>query len=407
MIRRSVSISESLRSVTTTYPEASAHNFLRNTKVTVDFSPPSITSIAPIASSVQGILFFTRGNRVHLKNFDSGDIVSQLCRIPDDAGELRAIECASTDYPNFVALGTSKGCVHIYDVSTRKKTSSWTTRSLSSMAWNGPVLSVGTSKGTIRHFDLRVKETSKMKQQARKLTRHQSTICSLKWNVDGKFLAGGDESGNVYCWDSRQNIPLEDIGEAVQRRKKMQHPGPVTVRFLSHSTGRDTNQIDNGQALAWCPWKPKILASGDSATNGTGILRVWNIGGDATNAYPAAQMRQLDAQITSIQWSTTCKELLTTHGPGKLSDEAEARTQLPSLVNSDRNSITVHSYSSLRQVARVSLSQQGLGRSTLNSNGTKVIVAVPAEGKLKMCEVWGKAKEIKRQPSFMEHNSIR
>ena len=161
------------------------------------------------------------------------------------------------------------------------------------------------------------------------------------------------------------------------------------------------------QALAWCHWKPKILASGDSSANGTGMLRVWNIGTDTSSAYPAAESRQLDAQITSIQWSTTCKELLTTHGPGSVSDGAESQPSSVSSTDSGRNSIAVHSYSSLRQVARTSVSESGLGGSVLNSNGTKVFVAVPSEGKLKMCEVWGKAKEVKRQPSFMDHNPIR
>ena len=69
-----------------------------------------------------------------------------------------------------------------------------------------------------------------MKEQALKVTRHQAKIMRLQWNVDGNILASGDASGTVYCWDSRQKVPL-DIGEFVQRRKKMQHPGAITVSF--------------------------------------------------------------------------------------------------------------------------------------------------------------------------------
>ena len=72
---------------------------------------------------------------------------------------------------------------------------------------------------------------SKMKEQSRKVTRHQSRITSLEWNVDGKILASGDQSGIVYCWDLGEKVPL-DVGEFIQRRKKMQHVGAVSVGLL-------------------------------------------------------------------------------------------------------------------------------------------------------------------------------
>lgn len=96
------------------------------------------------------------------------------------------------------------------------------------MRWNGATLTVGGLKGTIRHYDTRIAPTVKMKEQSRKVTRHQARITSLDWNVEGTLLASGDESGIVYCWDSRQKVPL-DVGEFVQRRKKMQHEGCVRV----------------------------------------------------------------------------------------------------------------------------------------------------------------------------------
>jgi len=76
------------------------------------------------------------------------------------------------------------------------------------MAWNGSVLTVGGQRGTIRHFDTRIKETAKMKEQSKRVTRHQAQICSLAWHGEGKFFASGDESGIVHVWDSRQNAPI-------------------------------------------------------------------------------------------------------------------------------------------------------------------------------------------------------
>jgi cell division cycle protein 20 (cofactor of APC complex) len=154
--------------------------------------------------------------------------VGQLCKLQDSHGDLRIIECGGADQPDVVALGTSKGLIQIWDVKAKKKTASWSTKGVSAMRWNGPVLTVGGLKGTIRHYDTRVASTPKMKEQARKVTRHQSRITSLEWNVDGQILASGDQSGTVYCWDMKEKVPL-DVGEFIQRRKKMQHGGAVSV----------------------------------------------------------------------------------------------------------------------------------------------------------------------------------
>lgn len=234
---RSVSCASLTSSTTTTpYPESSAKYHLRNTKVTIDFSAPpgcDPTGASPLLScSAQNVLFFSRGNRVHYKNPTTTEEIGQLCKLQDTHGDLRIIECAGIDLPDVVALGTSKGLVQIWDVKAKKKTASWSTKGVTAMRWNGPVLTIGGLKGTIRHYDTRISPTPKMKEQARKVTRHQARITCLDWNIDGKILASGDQSGTVYCWDSREKVPL-DVGEFVQRRKKMQHPGAISVRLFS------------------------------------------------------------------------------------------------------------------------------------------------------------------------------
>lgn len=236
-LMRSVS-SASLSSTSTNvpmYPESSAKYFLRNTKLTIDFSTPPCqdpADVAPLLScSSQNILFFSRGNRVHYKNLTTTEDIGQLCKLQESDGDLRIIECGSIEKPDIVAIGTSKGIIQLWDVATKKKTASWSLTSVTAMRWNGPVLTVGGLKGTIRHYDTRISPMPKMKEQVRKVTRHQAKITSLEWNVDGKILASGDHSGMVYCWDSRERVPL-DVGEFIQRRKKMQHSGAVSVGLL-------------------------------------------------------------------------------------------------------------------------------------------------------------------------------
>jgi cell division cycle protein 20 (cofactor of APC complex) len=225
------------------YPDISAKHYLRNTKITIDYSSPATLSTnstvgaLPLGLSPQGILLFSRGNRIHYKNIFTNEDIGQLCKLQESCGDLRIIECGGIDQPGIVALGTSKGFVQMWDVTSKKITASWSTKGIASMRFNGPVLTVGGLKGTIRQYDTRIKEASKMKEQVRKVTRHQARISNLSWNVDGRFLASGDDNGTVYCWDSRQSVPL-DVGEFVQRRKKMQHPGAITVRSRSQYPSR-------------------------------------------------------------------------------------------------------------------------------------------------------------------------
>jgi cell division cycle 20, cofactor of APC complex len=152
------------------------------------------------------------------------------------------------------------------------------------------------------------------------------------------------------------------------------------------------------------------LASGDSSADGKGTLRIWNVASDLSPSalnLPAQDKQEFDSQITSIHWSPTCKELLTTHRPGRSSPDSDPSTQPQPQTNRAAMSIAVHSYPSLRQVVSTHVSSAGIGGSVLSSGGTKVVMVAPGEGKLHVWDVWGKKKEVKRQPSFMDRDTIR
>ncbi|KAI0049019.1 WD40 repeat-like protein [Auriscalpium vulgare] len=373
------------------YPDTSAKHHLRNSKLTIDFHGADDTTW-PASWSTTNMFVFARGNRVHIKDLTTpNSAVSGLVKLKDTHGDLRVIECAGIEARHTVALGTSKGLVQVWDLATKKMTASWWTKPVTAMKWAGPMLSVGSEKGTIRHFDTRVKEAGKMKDQVRKVLRHQARIGSLAWNHDGRVLASGDESGVVYCWDARQNAPL-DVGDLVQRRRKMQHAGAV-------------------KALAWCPWSLKVLASGDAAANGSGTIRLWNVN-ETSQKPPIPDALELDAQITSLQWSSQCKELLSTHGAARVPEEAtlftvttpiSAHPPPPTLANS----VAVHSYPTLTHVTTLYPATTPLAGSILSPNGQRIAFAVPAEKQLRIWDVWGKRKELKRQRSVVEIGGIR
>ena len=101
---------------------------------------------------------------------------------------------------------------------------------------------------------------------------------------------------------------------------------------------------------------------------------------------------EFDAPTTSIHWSPLAKEILTTHGPGHNSAEP------PPLVNGvprERppvvygNAIAVHSYLTLKRVALASnVADSAIAMSAMSPNGQRVVVACPAEKKLKVWDVW-------------------
>ncbi|KZT68068.1 WD40 repeat-like protein [Daedalea quercina L-15889] len=378
-------------------PESAVTN-LRSDKIVVDFSVAEEdwnARVCPVSWSETNYLVFGRGHRVHYKNLSANEAIGQLCKFREDQGNLRLVECAGKDSPNLVAVCSAQGYIQLWDLAAKKMVSKWTTKSAAAIQWNGSILTVGGERGSIRQFDTRVGDTVKMKEQAKKTMRHQSKISSLAWNIDGKFLASGDESGAVHIWDPRQQIAPLEVGEMIQRRKKIQHVGVIT-------------------ALAWCPWQPKTLATGDSAPDGSGMIRIWNVNGTVSSTHP--DRLELDAQITSLHFSPHCKELLSTHGPGKTSpghpsNHVDPNT-LPETFVSSRiaNSVLVHAFPSFRRLTTMTSAKTNVAGSILSPNGQRVVLAVPEESKLKIWDIWGKRKELKRTSStssLMSSYSIR
>ncbi|KAH9921145.1 WD40-repeat-containing domain protein [Fomitopsis serialis] len=355
-------------------PESAITN-MRGDKIVVDFSVAEEdwgARVCPVSWSVNNLLLFGRGSRVHYKNLSANEAIGQLCKFREDQGNLRLVECGGKDYPNLVAVCSANGHIQLWDLAAKKMVSKWTTKSTTAMQWNGPILTVGGERGSIRQFDTRVSDTTKMREQVKKTMRHQAKISSLSWNIDGKFLASGDESGQVHIWDPRQGIaPLE----------KIQHVGVIT-------------------ALAWCPWQPKTLATGDSALDGTGTVRIWNVNGSVSSNHP--DRLELDAQITSLHFSPHCKELLSTHGPGKtvpghsLSTPIDPNTcpdeHVPSRI---ANSVLVHAFPSFRRVATMVGAKANVAGSILSPNGQRIVLAVPEESKLKVWDVMMSACSIR------------
>jgi cell division cycle protein 20 (cofactor of APC complex) len=165
------------------------------------------------------------------------------------------------------------------------------------------------------------------------------------------------------------------------------------------------------QALAWCPWQSKLFASGDSSVSGHGTIQLWNVSTSSQYSNAAVPGKiELDAQVKSLHFSPHCKEIMSTHGsgqePGITSGDAPVRSW-------SRNnttvacSVAVHSFPSLRNVTTIVVASKGLADSVLSHNGMKTVIAIPEENKLRVWDVWGKRKEVRRSPSFLDASGIR
>ncbi|KAJ2911726.1 hypothetical protein MD484_g8688, partial [Candolleomyces efflorescens] len=361
-----------------------------------------LASVRPriLDCSASGILFFTRANRLHFKNLSANEEVGQICRVQESHGTFTAIACGgglSTDAASgnhgVVAVGTSKGLVSIYNVQTKKRVVSWITKPVASLAWNNKILTVGCTSGSICHFDTRITPVEKMKEQALTVTRHQAPITCMEWNAEGDVLASADKKGNVYCWKSGDKVPL-DVGEFVMRRKKIKHTAAIS-------------------AVSWCPWQQKNLLTADVK----GVIHFWTIDPKCKDSNALTPSRfDTNSAITGAHWSTQCKEILTTHGykvPKNLAVPPPPPptgplhpAPLPPAPDVE-NTLAVWQFPSLRSVTKMQMNTTDvpIANSVVYSKGMKVVFAVPDQGKIHTCDVWGKKKpvndvKIRRQSSL-------
>ena len=139
---------------------------------------------------------------------------------------------------------------------------------------------------------------------------------------------------------------------------------------------------------------------------------MWNVNTSSphSNAVTPGKL-ELGPPVTSLHFSAHCKELLSTHGKKPIATANGEGPESPqislggmNLLSWPRagiaNGIAVHAYPSLRHVTTLSAAGKPIGNSVLNSNGTKLILAILDDNKIQVCDVWTKRKELKRQPSF-------
>lgn len=177
----------------------------------------------------------------------------------------------------YVSVGLGTGEVQIWDVAEGQKIRSMfghDTR-VGVMGWNKHLLSTGARSGLVFNHDVRIAE-----HKVAELVSHTSEVCGLEWRADGAQLATGGNDNLVSIWDARSL--------AVPKFTKTNHKAAV-------------------KALAWCPWNANLLATGGGSYDRH--IHFWN-------TTSGARVNSIDtgSQVTSLRWSTTYKEIVSSSG---------------------------------------------------------------------------------------------
>ncbi|GBE86925.1 WD40 repeat-like protein [Sparassis latifolia] len=347
---------------------------------------PSDPFAFPLSWSARNAIAVACGRDVYYQNLDTRSI-SHLCTLTQRRrGRLASIEWANTK-PHLLGLGTTTGCVQLWDVDSKTVLREWEDEGwgqVGGMGWNGDVLAVGTHHGDIVLYDVREEH------EVSRVSTHRGGVLGVRWSHDGNYMASGDDRGVVHFWDARAGKALTNENKL---GSKMKHQGPV-------------------KALAWCPWKPDLLATGSTYSDGR--IRIYSVHSTAPAAEPLHTL-SLNTSVTSLIWSPHCKELLSTHGTS-WQPRASSMSTLSSISAHFRpvpvkgpltNSLTVHSYPSMRRVVSVPAHSGAVGHSCLGPDGTLVFTICPAEEAMKMWKVWGVSENVQPRESVFDKCSIR
>ncbi|KAI0744559.1 WD40 repeat-like protein [Earliella scabrosa] len=358
---------------------------------------PSDLFAYPISWSMRNAIAVACGLDVYYQDLTTRKI-SHLCKLPQrPRGRLISIEW-SPQRPNIIAAGTMNGEMQLWDADATSRIGLWQEdgeADVGALSWSGDVLAVGMGDGVITLHD------SRSPSRIGRIDTHRDKVHGLRWRHDGNYLASSDQAGVVQLWDARAGKSL-----SVSNRwgSKMKHHAPI-------------------KALAWCPWKPELLATGTMYPDGK--IRIWNINSTIGTA-PPLHLIPVNTSVTSLLWSPHCKELLSTHGMSWLprggpsescpnlgmdagpSTRRRNNRERPLPVKSAlTNSLTVHSYPSLRRVVSVPAHTGPVGHSCLSPDGTMVFTICPAEEAMKMWRVWGVPEKAERKESVFDKCTIR
>lgn len=175
-----------------------------------------------------------------------------------------------------LAVGLNSGVTQIWDIHQQKpvREVGGHTGRISSIAWNGSILSTGSRDRTIVQHDIRAAD-----DYFAKLLGHKQEVCGLKWSFDGQQLASGGNDNKLFLWTLQNSLPL--------------------AKFSDHQAAV--------KAIAWSPHQHGLLASGGGTADR--CIKFWN-----TLTCKCTSSLDTGSQVCNLMFSRNVNELVSTHG---------------------------------------------------------------------------------------------
>lgn len=152
-----------------------------------------------------------------------------------------------------------------------------------------------------------------------RLTVHTQQICGLSWSVDGELFASGGNDNACYLFESKKVLldpnHVTDRADAVHVRYGPDGesiynvtPGRGAVLHVPGTHAKHKWELHAAvKAIAFCPWQRGLLAIG-GGSNDRCIHFYHTVSGACLATIDCA------AQVTSLIWSQTRKEIAATFG---------------------------------------------------------------------------------------------
>ena len=283
--------------------------------------------------SSSNVLAVALGGEVYLWDASTGNI-DLLCEMPTSGDAVTSVQWMPDGA--HIAIGTNNATsdILLWDVAHKKQKRVLRGHEarVSALAWNGAVLSSAGRDTVILHHDVREKHAVVGCGRG----AHVQEICGLKWNAEGTQLASGGNDNLACIWDlssSAQQQPRFTLSDASAAVK----------------------------ALAWCPFQRNTLATG--AGTADRHIRFYN-------SSTGALVNSIDtqSQVTSLQWSLTERELLSSHG-------------------FSRNQLCVWKYPTLVKVAELEGHTSRVLHTSVSADGS-CVVSGAADETLRFWKVW-------------------
>lgn len=207
-----------------------------------------------------------------------------------------------------LAIGKGNGSTEIWDIEKFNKirTLEGHDGRITSLAWNGYLLSSAGKDSVILNHDVRIKEHTVNKM----INGHNKEICNLKWDGEFNYLASGGNDNMVCIWDIKKsnsnfgnnNHTIWSILNSPIRGKDSNNDINPLYTLNSHTAAV--------KAISWSPYKRNLLISGGGKKDNT--IKFWNIDdGKLINSFDTG------SQVCQLLWNKYEKEIISSHGYNK------------------------------------------------------------------------------------------